>query len=151
MGDYWRVFARDATLPTTEQILSLRGQGFSVQAAFAGDDTGWYRCELELEGGGLVVVERYLAEEEGVRAELNSWAAVLETCEDSPQHVPLMERTIQSRQLFVVRRPEDGDEALVEQFCLGLVRLLAEQTGGFYQVDGQGFFEADGTLLVAEG
>jgi hypothetical protein len=137
-------------MPAAEQILALRGQGFPVQASFRGDDTGWFRCELFLEGGGLLVLERFLAEEEGVRAELNSWAAVLETCEDNPEHVPLMERTIQSQQLFVLRRPEEGDEAGLDRFCGSLVRLLAERTGGFYQVDGEGFFEADGTLLVAE-
>jgi hypothetical protein len=33
---------------------------------------------------------------------------------------------------------------------VGLCRFLARATDGFYQVDDEGFFEADGTLLVKE-
>ena len=98
--------------------------------------------------GRPITVERFGADEEGIRAELNSWAAYLETHESSPHHLPLMERTIQSRQLFTVERPDD--EASSARLCEALCRHLAGQTGGFFQVDEQGFFAADGTLLVGE-
>ena len=41
-------------------------------------------------------------------------------------------------------------EGKIEQGCLALCRHLARETEGFYQVDGVGFFAADGTLLVRE-
>jgi hypothetical protein len=39
---------------------------------------------------------------------------------------------------------------VVERVCVGLCRFLAGATGGFYQADDEGFYEADGTLLVKE-
>jgi hypothetical protein len=97
------------------------------------------------------VVERWLADEEGIRAELNAWAAYLETCEYSPHHGPLMERCVQTGQLFVIRKPVDcADEARVGRVCDALCRRLAGMTGGFYQADGEGVYEADGEMLVRE-
>ena len=94
-------------------------------------------------------MQRFLAEEEGIRNELNGWAGYLETCEDSPSHLALMERTIQSRQLFTLRRPIEGAEA-VGRACVELSKFLARATEGFYQVDEEGVFEAEGELLVRE-
>src|SRR5689334_1570405 len=113
----------------------------------------WYRVfgslDAPVEPGtvGPLLVERFGADEEGIRAELNSWAAFLETC-DGPHAVPLMERAIQTRQLFTIHDPA-GDRP--DPGCVALCRRLAAETAGFYQVDGVGFFDADGTLLVAEG
>jgi hypothetical protein len=98
-----------------------------------------------------VHLERYLATEEGIRADLNSWAAWLETADYSPNHGPLMQHVISTRQLFTLRRPIDhADEVLVEKLCLGVCRFLSGITDGVYQVDDEGFFAADGTLLLQE-
>jgi hypothetical protein len=90
-------------------------------------------------------LERYLAEEEGIRAELNSWAAWLETHENAPEHTHLMERMIQTAQLLTLHGGEGP-----EQICIDLCRFLAGATAGVYQIDERGFFAADGTLLVVE-
>ena len=113
----------------------------------------WYRVFGSLDTAPTdvadkpLVLERYRADEEGIRAELNSWAAFLETC-DGPHHIPLMERTIQTRQLFTLHNPT-GDVGL-DRECHTLCQLLARITAGFYQADSLGFFDADGTLLVEE-
>ena len=113
----------------------------------------WYRVFGSLDTAPTdvadkpLVLERYRADEEGIRAELNSWAAFLETC-DGPHHIPLMERTIQTRQLFTLHNPT-GDVGL-DRECHRLCQLLARITAGFYQADSLGFFDADGTLLVEE-
>src|SRR5262245_48155718 len=75
-------------------------------AEFEPDGSEWLSAMLDV-AGQSIPVERFLAEEEGIRAELNTWAAYLETCEDSPNNVPLMEHMIQTQQLFTVRRPVD--------------------------------------------
>src|SRR6187200_538644 len=115
----------------------------------------WYRvfarsdvlpAPAVLAGAEGVAVSRYGADEDGIRAELNSWAAFLETCDESPRQRELMERAIQARQLFLLEEPSPEARPL----CVGLSRRLAALTGGFYQVDDEGFFSADGTLLVAE-
>src|SRR5881275_78737 len=89
--------------------------------------------------------------EEGIRAELNTWAAWLETCDYSPNHAALMEWVIQTRQLYTLRRPLDhADEVRLERVCVGTCRFLAGATDGVYQLDAEGFFAADGTLLLQE-
>ena len=149
MDHFFRVFGRGEEMPAPEGFLAaLRGRGLAVQGNFEGDEEGWFLAELTLAEGGLVV-ERYLSHEEGLRNELNSWAAVLEEHEGNANAVPLMERAIQSRQFFTLRPGSlDGD---LRRACHLVCQVLAGLTGGFYQADGEGFFEADGTLLVREG
>jgi hypothetical protein len=131
-------------MPAPAAILTFLTSRFaSVSGEFATDASGWYQAELLVDGVRLQL-ERYLAEEEGIRAELNSWAAWLETREDAPEHVRLMERMIQTVQLFTLH----GEGA--EQVCIDLCRFLAGATAGVYQIDGRGFFAADGALLVSE-
>jgi hypothetical protein len=152
MSLWYRVFGRSDLVPTPGAIREhLAALGVPVAASFASDEAGWFRAELAFGSGSPLYLERFLADEEGIRAELNTWAAVLETCDYSPHSAALMERAIQARQLFTLRKPVDQpDEVLLERLCVGLCRHLAAATDGFYQADGQGFFEADGTLLVQE-
>jgi len=86
-----------------------------------------------------------------LRHDLNAYAAELETCDYHPHHRKLMEHVIQTQQLVVLRRPADArDEvavtAILEQTC----RFLATQTQGVYQIDGRGWFSADGEMLLPE-
>jgi hypothetical protein len=142
---WYRVFGAGSEMPAPAAILDfLAGRSASVSGEFATDASGWYRADLLVDGASLQL-ERYLAEEQGIRAELNSWAAWLETHENAPEHVRLMERMIQTAQLFTLHGGEE-----VEQICLGLCRFLAGATVGVYQIDGRGFFTLDGSLLVAE-
>jgi hypothetical protein len=131
----------------------------AIEAALAGagtvrfhaDEAGWFAAEVSLGPGSPVRVERWLADEEGIRDELNSWAAYLETLDYNPHHRELMERAIQTQQLFTIRRPIDcADEALLDRVVEALCRHLATVTEGFYQADGRGFFAADGTRLIEE-
>jgi hypothetical protein len=94
--------------------------------------------------GVSLQLERYIAGEDGLRAELNSWAAWLETQESAPEHVALMERMIQTAQLFTLHA--NAESAAAEQLC----RFLAGSTAGIYQIDGRGLFAANGSLLVPE-
>jgi hypothetical protein len=149
---YYRIFGSSVQAPEPAALLDhLAGLGLAVTGSFAGDEVGWFRADLTLGAGEPLALERFTSDEEGIRAELNSWAAYLETCTHSPHHGPLMERVIQTRQLFTVRRPDEHpDESASARVCLELCRFLAGATAGFYQIDEQGFFSADGTLLVAE-
>jgi hypothetical protein len=62
-----------------------------------------------------------------------------------------MEHMIQTKQLFTIRRPFDAsNEVLVDNICGGLARAFARTTEGVYQIDDQGFFDADGVLLLQE-
>jgi hypothetical protein len=62
-----------------------------------------------------------------------------------------MERAIQTKQLFVIRSPLDTpNEVVAEQVLTHTCRFLAAQTNGVYQVDGRGWFAADGELLLQE-
>jgi hypothetical protein len=147
MASWHRVFAARETMPEPAGVEArLAGLGAAARVGWAASAGGWYRAEIALGDGPPLVLERWLADEEGIRAELNAWAGWLETCEASPHHQALMERVIQCRQLFTLARPEEENGGV----CVALARYLAEVTGGVYQVDGGGFFAADGTLQVRE-
>jgi len=148
MNPWYRIFAATSDMPIPETIREfLANQYGSVSVAFAADDSGWYQADLLVDGISLQL-ERYLADEPGIRAELNSWAAWLETRASAPEHVFLMERMIQTVQLFTLQC--EGESAQAESACVALCRFLAETTGGVYQIDERGFFAADGTLLVVD-
>ncbi len=157
MSQWFRVFGLSGAAVEPAALLEhLHGQGFPVAGRFRGDDRGWFRAELVFAADAPpVVVERYFADEEGIRAELNTWAAWLEEQEANPHHLLLMERLIGTAQLFTLRQPaedaDDGDDReLVERLCLTCCRHLAAATDGVYQADHGGFFAADGALLVPE-
>jgi len=145
---WYRIFGAGSEMPVPAAILEfLTGRYASVSGEFAADASGWYQADLLVDGVPLQL-ERYLANEEGIRAELNSWAAWLETYEDTPAHLHLMERMIQTSQLLTLRSVEESPRT--EAVCVALCRFLAGLSAGVYQIDRHGFFAADGALLVPE-
>jgi hypothetical protein len=151
MGLWLRVFGKSTNVPEAEGMRNCLSGVAPVTATFDGDEGGWLRAEICFGEAAPLLLERFLSDEEGIRAELNNWAAYLETCDYEPNHAPLMERMIQTKQLFTLRRPIDhADEVLVDRLCVALCRFLATATDGVYQVDDAGFCAADGTLLLRE-
>jgi hypothetical protein len=145
MSMWYRVFGSNDREPAPAALLEhLHGLAAGMKADFTGDEAGWYAAVLDL-GGTALQLERFEVGEEGIRAELNGWAAWLETREDSPHAAALMEKMIQTRQLFTLRGPDGVDEV-----CVGLCRFLAAATEGVWQADGEGFFDAAGALLVQD-
>jgi len=152
MSLWYRVFCRSG-VPVKPAALLECLLNLDVAATGWSDRPGdaWTQAELDYGAAEPLQLERFLAGEEGIRAELNTWAAFLETCEYSPNNVPLMEHMIQTQQLFTLRRPLDvADEGLAVHLCVALAQELAAATDGVYQVDGEGFYSPDGVLLVPE-
>jgi hypothetical protein len=149
---WYRVFCRTDVVVTPNVLLAeLAGRDAPCTGRFRGDDTGWTAAELHLGGGTPVYVERYLTDVDDLRSELNTWAAYLETLDYSPNSASLMERVIQTRQLVTVRKPLDhANEVLVERVCEELCRTVALRADGVYQVENDGWYAADGLLLVKE-
>jgi hypothetical protein len=148
MSTWYRIFGSLDTMPEQAWIEScVASLGVEARISWSADDSGWYAADVVV-GAASMRLERWLAGEEGIRAELNNWAGYLETCEHSPNHEALMEQTIQARQLFTLQ--PSGEQEIEKRLCESMSRYLAGLTGGFYQVDERGFFSADGTLLVAE-
>jgi hypothetical protein len=122
------------------------------------DDSGWYAATVIIEGRGQLHLERFLAEEDGIRGELNSWAAWVEASVSPTRQrgtnltrAVLMERMIQAQQFITLTSNEPPEEqATMERLCLQLCRFLAQKTEGTWQADGEGLFAADGALLVGE-
>src|SRR6266849_2238508 len=102
MSLYYRVFGSTNTEPAPEALLDeVRGRGIEVVGHFRRDDQGWFAADLVLADDDTPVrLERFLASEEGIRAELNTWAAWLETVVHNPNHLWLMEHMIQTLQIF---------------------------------------------------
>jgi hypothetical protein len=149
MTPWYRVFGTGESHPEPAALLEgLRARGLEAAGHFRGDDQGWFHAELNpATGGPAVLLECYLSAEEDIRNELNSWAAWLETAGEGEEHVRLMQHMITTARLFTVR-PADGSED--DPLCVALCQLLAAASAGVYQIDGLGFFDAEGKLLVAE-
>lgn len=150
---WWRVFGRsDSEPPPTGLAEHLHAAGLPVEPHFKGDDLGWTTAELRLPGGNTpVLVQRFLTTEDDIRDDLNAHAAELETCDYSPNNGTLMQHVIQTKQLFVLRRPVDAaDEVTAENVLEAACRWLADRTDGVYQIDGRGWFTANGELLLQE-
>lgn len=148
MNLWYRVFGTSDSEPSPAAVLEhLHRLQAGATGKVSGDEQGWFRAELLYESGAAPLeLERYLVTEEGIRSELNTWAAWLETV-DSPQQERLMRHMIGTKQVFTLSGAPDED---VEDLCLGICRFLARTTEGIYQVDGRGFFDAEGRLLVPE-
>lgn len=143
---WFRVFGTNDAQPSPAAVLEfLHGQGGEVSGRFHGDDLGWFRADLLL-AGIAVSLERYLTAEDDIRDDLNTWAAWLESVPANSHQGRLMQHMIGTKQLFTVQVPDGVDPTAIEDLC----RFLARQTDGVYQVDGRGFFAADGSLLVPE-
>lgn len=150
---WYRIFGRGPDeVPPAALAEHLHALGLPVEPHFKGDDLGWTAAELRLPGGGTpIYLERYLTTEDDLRDELNTHAAVLETCDYSPNNTPLMQHVIQTQQLITARKPVDArDEVVLDRVLVALCRFLAAHTDGIYQIDGQGWFAPDGTLLLQE-
>src|ERR1700687_2920068 len=104
---YRRIFgANDIEPEPAELVAFLKERGYDAAGHFQGDDRGWFQAELPWQGA-VVQLDRYLADEQGLRAELNTWAAWVETTEDTPHQTPLMQRLIATRQMIVFRDAPD--------------------------------------------
>lgn len=145
---WYRVFCRSDAEVKPGDLLSTVG---AVTANFRGDDLGWTAAEVSVGSGSPIRVERYLTAEDGLRDELNNWAAWLEAQDHEPNHARLMEHVIQARQLVTVRKPVDcPNESSVEDVCLAICRTLCDRADGVYAVEGDAWYAADGRKLLQE-
>ncbi|MBY0461479.1 MAG: hypothetical protein K2V38_29530 [Gemmataceae bacterium] len=149
---WYRVFGSSDVEPSPAALAEhLHARGLKVEPHFKGDALGWTEGELRLAGASPVIVARYLTKEDDLRDELNAYAAELETLDYSPNSGPLMERVIQTSQLFILRGPVGvSDELTLDAVLDESCRFLASATEGVFQIDGRGWFAADGALLVRE-
>lgn len=138
---YHRVFGASGSELSVPSLLKLF-ESLGISSRFRGDEQGWFSADFGLDGESMTL-ERFLASEEGIRHQLNSWAAWLETQEHNPHRDRLMRHMIATKQVFTLEGVEPELGTVICQY-------LARGTDGVYQVDGQGFFDVDGTLLVPE-
>jgi hypothetical protein len=161
MSEWFRIFGTNDVQPEPGALLEyLHGLGVEVEGHFHGDEQGWFQADLIAPDARAVLkLERFLAKEEGIRAELNTWAAWLETADHNPNHAWLMRHMISTTQLFTLQQsvgqafqPDGGEIELgpSEKLCLAVCQFLAHATAGVYQVDNQGLFAPDGALLLQE-
>ena len=138
---WFRVFGTaDTPIDPAEVVEHLRLRGIDVEGHFGGDDQGWFKVDLVLAKDLTLHVERYLTEEEGIREELNAWAAFLESCAENHYVPRLMQQMVGTQQLFTFRVPRDRlEDEPVARLCRELCQYLCEKTKGVYQMDGQGF------------
>jgi hypothetical protein len=135
---WYRVFGAGANAPDFS--------AFRASRRMREDDHGWYQIHFPLLSGDIEL-NRWLPEEDGIHPELNTWAAWIDANSDSDmtalqQHVKL------TTQLFTWAVDPLAVDAV--SFSELLCRFLSAAVAGVYQIDGQGFFKADGTLLVRE-
>ncbi len=147
-----RVFGALETLPEPDALThTVMEISPAVQTRFEPGEHGWQRAEIQLPDGTTLYLDRFRREEEGVRGELQAWAAYLETRDDSPNNQLLMQHVISTAQVFALRWLEESpDVARHEPIAIAMCQHLAATTDGVYQVEGTGFFAPDGSLLLDE-
>ncbi len=149
----FRVFGKSKEQPDPRPLAELANRfQLPVEGEVFGDDQGWTRLELQFGKTRFeVIVERYLAEEEGLKESFRTWAAWIESANHDPANDWLLEHLINTQQLFTIEtETEPADAPLVHQICTELARQLARATKGIYQEDDLGLLSADGKLLVRE-
>ncbi|MGE3804834.1 MAG: hypothetical protein AB7K24_09200 [Gemmataceae bacterium] len=146
MSQWYRVFGKSEAAPGPARLLEfLCEEHADATGDFRGDEQGWFAARLKL-GSQIIVLDRYLSEEEGLRGELNSWAAWVEQTGHA-EAARLMQQLISTRQLFTLHAEEDETAAASLR---RLARWLAAQTDGVMQIDDEGFLTPEGTLLLPE-
>ena len=149
---WYRVFCRGGEeIKPSEVLARLQEKGVTLSGHFKGDDLGWTSAELQIGTGTPLLVERFLTKEDDLRNDLNTWAAYLETLNYSEENVPLMERMIQTQQLYTIREPiNHSNEIVVKEACRQLSEILAQSADGFFQIEDDGWYDAQGNLLIKE-
>ena len=149
---WYRVFSRSDCEVTPSQLTEvLHNLGYQFAPHFHGDDHGWTRGELVMAQGSPIAFHRYLTQHDKIRDDLNTFAAVLETMDYSPNHSELMTRVIQTEQMIVIHKPIDhADEITLDALLDAATRYLAQQTDGIIQIDDKGWFSSSGELLIQE-
>jgi hypothetical protein len=143
-----RVFCRSTDeVPPAVLAAALHETGFPVAPHFKGDGLGWTRGDLWLHGAAAVAVERFLTAEDGLRPDLNAFAAELEAADAGPGTADLMRRVIQTQQLITVSAAEGvAADELVTAVC----QFFATASDGVVLAEGRGWFDATGALLHPE-
>jgi hypothetical protein len=151
---WYRVFGKLVKECPPEVISdALQNAGHPVRLDFKGDDLGWSSLAVTFSDRDEtpIMVERYITAEDDIRDDLNTWAGWLESATYSAKAKELMEPVIQAAEMITLRKPIDhANDARLNNLCEQLSQLFAQTTLGMYQVDGLGFFDATGTLLVEE-
>ena len=143
---WYRVFASIPDEPDPIALVEhLHGLGFPFSPHFTGDDLGWTSARFEFEESPPLTVNRFLTKADDLRNDLNAYAAELETMDDQSASGMLMERVIQTQQMFTIEKTA-GHEGM----CEAVANWLAGRTAGVIQIDGTGWQDATGALLVRE-
>src|SRR5262249_7446631 len=95
---WYRVFGVNDLPPQPAELLEeCRPRGVRPGGRSGGDALGCFQAHLvSAPASPPVRVDRYLPKVDAIRGELGSWAAWLETVEDNPHGVALMERVIRT-------------------------------------------------------
>ncbi|MEY4614462.1 MAG: hypothetical protein RL179_2435 [Planctomycetota bacterium] len=148
MAGWFRIFLSQEEGPEPSAIMEcLQGLIPGVRGNFRVDPDGWFQLILTHPSIGELVVDHFLASEKGVRSEINTWAAWLE----SKQFLDLMERIIQVRQVLSFEVTPELEENATDPGIFKRIALDLSRLGkGFAHLDGAGFLEHDGTLLIED-
>ena len=148
MAGWFRVFLLQEDGPEPFRIMEcLHSLIPEVKGKFRTDEDGWFQLILDHSSIGELTIDHFLTSEKGVRAEINTWAAWLE----SKQQFDLMERIIQVKQILsfeVTPEMEDNVSDLLVYKRLALA--LAALAEGVVHMDAVGLLESDGTLLIED-
>jgi hypothetical protein len=135
---WYRVFGSKADVPDLSKLRATY--------RLAANEQGWYQVHFPLLWGEIEL-NRWLTKEDGIRSELNTWAAWVEA-NAGPGLDGLMRHIVTTQQLFTWSIDATAVDAAA--FSALLCRFLCDATSAVYQIDGVGFIGADGMLLIPE-
>jgi hypothetical protein len=146
---WYRVFGLLEEPPDLNSLLAALRHTFpGLEARHQAVPSGWAECVLHLPNVPFRCFLSRYSQADDIRAELQGWAAWLESLNESDcLHQQLMELLMTTQQAFALYgEPEDQDPGLTELTA----RYLARCTKGVYHREGRGFFDAEGRLLIPD-
>jgi hypothetical protein len=156
VAHFLRVFTSTTETPTLPVLANkLEMEGFDFDTYPKKDDPrflepNWRTFHISYdERSASVILDRSLKGEEDklFEEELEEFGQTLATLEDSPGKQTVQELLANTQQVFACLIPDDITEhgwELVEV----LLEVVLDQTGGMLQVDGEGWYDKEGELIL---
>ena len=156
-----RVFCRELESPNlSEVVVGLRQNETPVTisgGASADDllDSYWTEVLLSYDEDEVPLRLRCVrADAAGLRAltaEIGDFVDDLEELPDTPLRALVLEQLAATRSLLIVELPAEGVSARGQNTADGLTTMFVERAGGLEQIDGRGFIDEYGDVILALG
>jgi hypothetical protein len=141
------IFGTHATAPAPDAVLALARRFFPKAAMTIEEgEPGWNALHLRLNEQYHFSLYRFRRDEKDIRGELQAWAAAIEEQVEQPEQDVLLRQVATAQQIIEFWVESIQEDA--QSFAFVLCQYLATTTAGVFHIDGRGYFNTQGELLL---